>query len=350
VAFPLLIPRSFIDKEKHHVEGFSPELAVVTIGGGEELAEPLVLRPTSETIIATCGRNGSSRTGPPRSNEPVEQRGALGIAHKTLSAHARILLAGGPHGACDSEEAEAETLQMLNTYTDFAVNDAAVPVIPGRKSEAEKFAGADTTYSLEAMMGDCKALQFCTSHFLDRILPRPSRSNISTRTGSCNIAGRRRGTLHTRHWRDYHGSRRRSGADSAPKLAPYQVVIVPIFKTDEEKASVVDTARKLKAELVKANIRVTLDEREGQSPGWKFNDWEMRGVPLRVELVLRTSPNKLRYSPAATARAGKGRSALRLPICQPQSNDYWRKFRRPFTTRHWRSARATLTMRKRTTS
>jgi len=173
----------------------------------------------------------------------------------------------------------------VDAYTDFAVNDAAIPVIPGRKSEAEKFAGADTTYSLEAMMGDRKALQFCTSHFLGQNFAQAFEVKYLDQNGqlqhcwttSWGLSTRVIGAIIMVHGDD-------QGLILPPKLAPYQVVIVPIFKTDEEKASVVDTARKLKAELVKANIRVTLDEREGQSPGWKFNDWEMRGVPLRVEL------------------------------------------------------------------
>jgi len=183
------------------------------------------------------------------------------------------------------EEAEAETLQMLNIYADFAINDAAIPVIPGKKSDAEKFAGADTTYSLEAMMGDCKALQFCTSHFLGQNFAQAFEVKYLDQNGqlqhcwttSWGLSTRVIGAIIMVHGDD-------QGLVLPPKLAPYQVVIVPISKTDEEKASVFDTARKLKVELLKANIRVTLDEREGQSPGWKFNDWEMRGVPLRVEL------------------------------------------------------------------
>jgi prolyl-tRNA synthetase len=183
------------------------------------------------------------------------------------------------------EEAEAETLQMVDIYRDFAVSDAAIPVIPGRKSDAEKFAGADTTYSLEAMMGDCKALQFCTSHFLGQNFAQAFEVKYLDQKGqlqhcwttSWGLSTRVIGAIIMVHGDD-------QGLVMPPRLAPYQVVIVPISKTDEEKASVFDTARKLKAELLKANIRVTLDEREGQSPGWKFNDWEMRGVPLRVEL------------------------------------------------------------------
>jgi prolyl-tRNA synthetase len=183
------------------------------------------------------------------------------------------------------EEAEAETRQMLDIYTDFAVNDAAIPVIPGKKSDAEKFAGADHTFSIEAMMGDGKALQAGTSHFLGenfaqafdvKYLDQHGQQQFCWTT-SWGLSTRFIGAIIMVHGDD-------QGLVLPPKLAPYQVVIVPIYKTDEERASVQGVARKLKEELIKANIRVTLDERDGPSPGWKFNDWEMRGVPLRVEL------------------------------------------------------------------
>jgi len=286
VAFPLLIPRSFIDKEKHHVEGFSPELAVVTIGGGEELAEPLVIRPTSETIIGNMWSKWiqSYRDLPVLMNQwnsVVRWELRTRLFLRTLEFYWQE----GHTAHATRQEAEAETRQMLDIYTDFAVNDAAVPVIPGKKSDSEKFAGADTTFSLEAMMGDRKALQFCTSHFLGQNFSKAFEVRYLDKEGqlqhcwttSWGLSTRVIGAIIMVHGDD-------QGLVLPPKLAPYQAVIVPIFKTDEEKTLVFETARKLKADLVKANIRVTLDEREGSSPGWKFNDWEMRGVPVRVEL------------------------------------------------------------------
>jgi prolyl-tRNA synthetase len=286
VAFPLLIPRSFIDKEKHHVEGFSPELAVVTIGGGEELAEPLVLRPTSETIIGHMWSKWiqSYRDLPVLMNQwnsVVRWELRTKLFLRTLEFYWQE----GHTAHATRDEAEAETRQMLDIYTDFAMNDAAIPVIPGKKSEAEKFAGADTTYSIEAMMGDGKALQSGTSHFLGQNFAEAFEVKYLDQNGqlqhcwttSWGLSTRVVGAIIMVHGDD-------QGLALPPKLAPYQVVIVPIFKTDEEKRVVIDAARKLKAELAKANIRVTLDEREGNSPGWKFNDWEMRGVPVRVEL------------------------------------------------------------------
>ena len=286
VAFPMLIPRSFIDKEKHHVEGFSPELAVVTIGGGEELAEPLVIRPTSETIIGHMWSKWiqSYRDLPVLMNQwnsviRWELRTKLFL--RTLEFYWQE----GHTAHATREEAEAETRQMLDIYTDFAVNDAAIPVIPGKKSDAEKFAGADTTFSIEAMMGDGKALQSGTSHFLGQNFAQAFEVNYLDQNGQLQLCWTTSWGLSTRIIGAVimvHGDDQ--GLILPPKLAPYQAVIVPIFKTDDEKSVVLDTAKKLKTELAKAQIRVTLDEREGQSPGWKFNDWEMRGVPLRVEL------------------------------------------------------------------
>jgi prolyl-tRNA synthetase len=286
VAFPLLIPKSFIEKEKHHVEGFSPELAVVTIGGGEELAEPLILRPTSETIIGHMWSKWiqSYRDLPVLMNQwnsVVRWELRTKLFLRTLEFYWQE----GHTAHATQQEAEDETLQMLDTYTDFAVNDAAIPVIPGKKSDAEKFAGADITYSIEGMMGDGKALQSGTSHFLGQNFAQAFDVKYLDQTGvqqhcwttSWGLSTRFIGAIIMVHGDD-------QGLVLPPKLAPYQAVIVPIFKSDEEKASVLTVAKDVKAQLVKANIRVTLDEREGQSPGWKFNDWEMRGVPLRIEL------------------------------------------------------------------
>src|SRR5229473_3555571 len=285
-AFPLLIPRSFIDKEQSHVAGFSPELAVVTHGGGEKLEEPLVIRPTSETIVGHAYAKWiqSYRDLPVLINQwnsVVRWELRTKLFLRTLE----FFWQEGHTAHATASEAEAETRQMVDVYVDFAVNDAAVPVIPGRKSEAEKFAGADVTYALEAMMGDGKALQFCTSHNLGQNFAKAFEIRYLDKTGqlqhcwttSWGLSTRVVGAIIMVHGDD-------QGLILPPKLAPYQVVIVPIFKTDEEKKTVFDAARKLKADLAKAEIRVTLDEREGQSPGWKFNDWEMRGVPLRVEL------------------------------------------------------------------
>ena len=285
-AFPLLIPRSFIEKEKSHVAGFSPELAVVTHGGGEKLEEPLVIRPTSETIIGHAYAKWiqSYRDLPVLINQwnsVVRWELRTRLFLRTLE----FFWQEGHTAHATAEEGEAETRQMLDVYTDFAMREAAIPVIPGRKSDAEKFAGADITYALEAMMADGKALQFCTSHNLGQNFAKAFEIRYLDKTGvlqycwttSWGLSTRMVGAIIMVHGDD-------QGLILPPRLAPHQLVIVPIFKTDEEKTTVLETAHRLRKELVSAGIRVKMDEREGTSPGFKFNDWEMRGVPLRMEL------------------------------------------------------------------
>ena len=270
-AFPLLIPRSFIEKEKSHVEGFSPELAVVTIGGGEKLEEPLVVRPTSETIIGYAYAKWiqSYRDLPVLINQwnsVVRWELRTKLFLRTLE----FFWQEGHTAHATLEEAEAETRQMVDVYTDFAVNEAAVPVIPGRKSDSEKFAGADITYSLEAMMGDGKALQFCTSHNLGQNFAKAFQIRYLDQQGvlqhcwttSWGLSTRVVGAIIMVHGDD-------QGLILPPRLAPTQVIAA---------------ARKIREALAGAGIRVRIDEREGPSPGFKFNDWEMRGVPLRIEL------------------------------------------------------------------
>jgi prolyl-tRNA synthetase len=285
-AFPLLIPRSFIEKEKSHVAGFSPELAVVTHGGGEKLEEPLVIRPTSETIIGHAYAKWiqSYRDLPlliNQWNSVVRWELRTKLFLRTLE----FFWQEGHTAHATADEGEAETRQMLDVYTDFAVNEAAVPVIPGLKSDSERFAGAEKTYSIEAMMGDCKALQAGTSHNLGQNFAKAFEIRYLDKTGvlqhcwttSWGLSTRFIGAIIMVHGDD-------QGLIMPPRLAPFQLVIVPIFRTDEEKAIVLENAQRLRKELVAAGIRVKMDEREGMSPGFKFNDWEMRGVPLRLEL------------------------------------------------------------------
>ena len=285
-AFPLLIPKSFIEKEKSHVEGFSPELAVVTHGGGEKLEEPLVIRPTSETIIGHAYAKWiqSYRDLPVLINQwnsVVRWELRTKLFLRTLE----FFWQEGHTAHATAEEAEAETRQMLDVYTDFAVREAAVPVIPGKKSAAERFAGADQTYSIEAMMGDGKALQAGTSHNLGQNFARAFEIRYLDNTGvlqhcwttSWGLSTRFVGAIIMVHGDD-------QGLILPPRLAPHQLVIVPIYKSDDEKIAVLEAARKIRAELIAAGIRVKMDERDGLSPGFKFNDWEMRGVPLRIEL------------------------------------------------------------------
>jgi len=283
-AFPLLIPKSFIDRESKHVEGFAPELAVVTHGGGEELEEPLVVRPTSETVIGHAYAKWikSYRDLPVLINQWCsvvrwEMRTRLFL--RTLE----FWWQEGHTAHATFDEAEAETRQMLNIYADFAMNDAAIPVIAGRKSEAERFPGADQTYSIEAMMGDRKALQSATSHNLGQNFAKGfdikylDKNNAFQYcwTTSWGLSTRFIGAIIMAHGDD-------QGLILPPRLAPYQLVIVPIFKNDAERGPVMETVERLRAQLT--DFRVKVDNRDDVSPGFKFNDWELRGVPLRLEV------------------------------------------------------------------
>src|SRR5256714_4364437 len=236
--FPLLIPQSFMSKEAEHVEGFAPELAVVTHGGGKELEEPLVVRPTSETIIGHAYAKWiqSYRDLPVLINQwnsVVRWELRTKMFLRTLE----FFWQEGHTAHATYEEAEAETRQMLDVYTDFAVNEAAVPVIPGRKTTAERFAGADQTYSIEAMMGDGKALQAGTSHNLGQNFAKSFQIRYLDREGALQYCWTTSWGLSTRFIGAIimvHGDDQ--GLILPPRLAPTQVVIVPIYKTDEEKA------------------------------------------------------------------------------------------------------------------
>jgi prolyl-tRNA synthetase len=299
-AFPLLIPMSFLEKEKEHVEGFSPELAVVTIGGGETLEEPLVVRPTSETIIGYMYAKWikSYRDLPVLINQwgnvvRWEMRTKLFL--RTLE----FFWQEGHTAHATREEAEEETLRMLQVYTDFAVNEAAVPVVPGIKTASEKFAGAVQSTTIEAMMRDTRALQSGTSHFLGQNFAKAFEIRFLdwhnelqyVWTTSWGLSTRFIGAIIMTHGDD-------QGLILPPRLAPTQVVIVPIYRSDEEKSLVLPAARSIREQLVDGGIRVHLDEREELTPGFKFNDWEMRGVPLRIEI----GPRDVANQSAALAR------------------------------------------------
>lgn len=283
-AFPLFIPMSFMEKEKEHVEGFSPELAVVTVGGGEKLEEPLVVRPTSETIIGYMYAKWikSYRDLPVLINQwgnVVRWELRTKLFLRTLEFYWQE----GHTAHETAEEAQEETIRMLNTYADFAIEEAAIPVIPGRKSDSEKFSGAVNSYTIEAMMGDTRALQAGTSHFLGQNFARAfdiqylDRNNQLQHvwTTSWGLSTRFIGAIIMTHGDD-------QGLILPPKVAPIQVVIIPIFRNDEEKGMVLPVVEKIQAEL--SEFRVKVDDREEVTPGFKFNDWELRGVPLRIEV------------------------------------------------------------------
>ncbi|MBN2386144.1 MAG: proline--tRNA ligase [Anaerolineales bacterium] len=299
-AFPLFIPMSFLEKEKEHVEGFSPELAVVTIGGGEKLEEPLIVRPTSETIIGYMYSKWiqSYRDLPVLINQwgnVVRWELRTKLFLRTLEFYWQE----GHTAHATEEEAREETLRMLGVYADFAIHEAAVPVIQGVKSQTEKFAGAVMSTTIEAMMGDTRALQSGTSHYLGQNFARAfdiqflDRNNTLQHcyTTSWGLSTRFIGAIIMTHGDD-------QGLILPPRLAPIQVVIVPIFKAEAETAAVLETVARIQSELKAAGIRVKVDDRTEVTPGFKYNDWEMRGVPLRMEV----GPKDIEKQSVALAR------------------------------------------------
>lgn len=285
-GFPMFIPMSFLEKESKHVAGFAPELAVVTHGGGEKLAEPLVVRPTSETIIGhTYAQWVQSYRDLPLLinlwNSVVRWEMRTKLFLRTLEFYWQE----GHTAHATGEEAAARTRMMLDVYADFAINEAAIPVIPGEKSEMERFAGADQTLTIEAMMGDGKALQSGTSHNLGqnfakafdiKFLDQNNQLQYAWTT-SFGLSTRMVGAIVMTHGDD-------KGLILPPRLAPYQTVMVPIYKTEAEKTAVLAATYRLQQDLTTAGIRVTVDDRDNLTPGYKFNDWELRGVPTRLEI------------------------------------------------------------------
>ena len=298
--FPLFIPESYLRREAQHVEGFSPELAVVTHAGGKQLEEPLVVRPTSETIIGETFSEWiqSYRDLPLLINQWANVV-RWELRTRPFLRTTEFLWQEGHTAHATEADAEEETLRMLDIYADFAVTEAAIPVIRGRKSNIERFAGALRTYTIEAMMGDRKALQSGTSHNLGQNFAKAfnimyldeNNERQYCWTTSWGVSTRMVGAVVMAHGDD-------KGLRLPPVLAPIQVVIVPIFRNDDERAEVLTAARRIGAELEGAGIRVHLDDRDGLTPGFKYNDWEMRGVPVRLEV----GPRDVQNNTAALAR------------------------------------------------
>ena len=284
--FPLFIPESYIRREAQHVEGFSPELAVVTHAGGKELEEPLVVRPTSETVIGEAFSDWiqSYRDLPLLINQ-WSNVVRWELRTRPFLRTAEFLWQEGHTAHATHDEAEEETRQMLDIYADFAIEDAAIPVIKGEKSRMERFAGALRTYTIEAMMRDKRALQSGTSHNLGQNFAKAFDIRYLTEantqeycwTTSWGLSTRMVGAVVMTHGDD-------KGLRLPPKLAPHQIVIVPIYRRDAQRGAVLETVERLRELFEAADLRVHVDRREGQSPGFKFNDWEMRGVPVRVEI------------------------------------------------------------------
>ena len=312
--FPIFIPKSFFSREASHVEGFAKEVAVVThyrlkndpdgkgviVDKDAVLEEELIIRPTSETIIWNTYKNWiqSYRDLPILINQWAnvvrwEMRTRLFL--RTTE----FLWQEGHTAHATKNEAIEETLKIIDIYADFAEKWMGMPVIKGTKSESEKFAGALETYSIEALMQDGKALQSGTSHFLGQNFAKAFDVLYTSKEGkqeyvwatSWGVSTRLIGALIMAHSDD-------NGLVLPPKLAPIQVVIVPIYKNDEEFARVVEKAKQIKAELIDKGFSVKLDDRDTQKPGWKFAEYELKGVPVRLAL----GPRDLENSTLEVAR------------------------------------------------
>ena len=283
--FPLFIPNSFIKKEAEHVEGFSPELATVTHAGGKELEEPLVVRPTSETIINHMfARWIKSHRDLPMLINQWANVVRWEMRTRLFLRTSEFLWQEGHTAHKTQEEATSEALQMLDIYAEFAENAAAVSVVKGIKSANERFAGATTTYSIEAMMKDMKALQAGTSHELGQNFSKAFEIQYSDENNelqhpfqtSWGVSTRLIGMIIMAHGDD-------KGLQLPPNLAPTQSVLIPIIPNEDSKSIVLETVNNLHEELRK-DYRIKIDDRDNISPGFKFNEWELKGVPLRIEI------------------------------------------------------------------
>ncbi len=283
--FPLLIPESLLNKEAEHVEGFSPEVAWVTLGGNEELEERLAIRPTSESIICSMYSKWimSWRDLPVLINQWVNVLRWEKVTRPFLRT-TEFLWQEGHTAHRNKRDAMEETLRIINIYKNFIEKSLAIPVIMGKKSDKERFAGAVETYTVEALMPDGKALQAGTSHYLGENFSKAFDIKYEDKDNtlkyvhqtSWGVSTRLIGGLVLTHGDD-------NGLVIPPKVAPVQVIIIPISKGNW-KESVLPVAKTIKERLENVSIRVNLDDREEYTPGWKFSEWEMRGVPLRIEI------------------------------------------------------------------
>jgi prolyl-tRNA synthetase len=297
--FPLFIPESLLMKESEHVAGFAPQVAWVTQGGNEVLEERLVVRPTSETIIGTMYAKWvhSWRDLPILINQWANVVRWEKVTRLFLRT-TEFLWQEGHTAHETAEEAQEETLRMLGVYKDFAETELAMPVIDGQKTDSEKFAGAERTYSIEALMRDGRALQAGTSHNLGQNFARVFDITFQARDKSVQyvygtswgVSTRMIGGVIMTHGDD-------GGLILPPRVAPHQVVIIPIPRGNW-KETIVPKAREIREQLVARGIRVMIDDRDSQTPGWKYNEWEMRGVPLRMEI----GPKDLEKSQVVLAR------------------------------------------------
>ncbi len=285
-AFPLLIPKSFIEKEAEHVEGFAPELAIVTHAGGKELEEPYVIRPTSETIIGHFFSKwiDSYRDLPLLINQWANVM-RWELRTRMFLRTSEFFWQEGHTAHATATEAREETERMLDVYRDFCRDVMAMPVVRGIKTANERFAGAVETFTIEAVMQDGKALQAGTSHDLGQNFGRAFDVTFQNEKGerdfvwqtSWGVSTRLVGALIMTHSDD-------DGLVLPPRLAPIHVAVVPIYRKEEERVRVLEAAQKIAAELRADGLAVELDDREGLKPGAKYYEWERKGVPVRIEI------------------------------------------------------------------
>jgi prolyl-tRNA synthetase len=315
--FPLLIPMSFIEREKEHVKGFKPELAVVTHAGGKELEEPLVIRPTSETIIYSMYAKWiqSYRDLPLKLNQWANVM-RWELRTRLFLRTSEFLWQEGHTAHATDQEAQEETLQMLEVYRTFMEEWIAMPVVTGLKSESEKFAGAVRTYTCEAMMQDRRALQAGTSHHLGQNFSRQFDLTFQSEEGveeyawntSWGVSTRLVGGMVMTHGDD-------TGIIVPPRLAPTQVVIVPIYRKEAERTGVVEKAAQMRNRLAAEGVRVRVDDRDHLNPGAKFWEWERKGVPFRMEIGPRDLAKKQVVVVGRVTAEGADRKAF-LPEAQ----------------------------------
>src|SRR5918992_174668 len=286
VYFPLFIPERLLAREAEHVEGFSPELAVVTHGGGEELEEPLVIRPTSETTIwETYSRWIQSYRDLPLLYNQWCNVLRWEMRTRLFLRTSEFLWQEGHTPHATSDEAVEETLRMLEVYREVADDVLAIPVVPGRKSPSERFPGALETYTIEGLMRDRRALQCGTSHFLGQNFAKAYDVQFLNAQGEQEYAWATSWGLSTRMVGGVimtHGDDR--GLRLPPSVAPVQVVVVPIYRSEDERATVTSAAAAVHSGLSEAGLRARLDDRDQHRPGFKFSEWELKGVPVRVEI------------------------------------------------------------------
>ena len=311
---PVLIPESLLGKEKEHFTGFNPEVFWVTHSGDGEIGDRLALRPTSETLAYTMYAKWirSWRDLPLKINFWNSALRAEIKGTKPFLRTSEFLWQEGHTAHADKDEAEKEVTDILEIYKKTVEEELAIPVITGRKSEKEKFVGAVYTLTMESLMPDGKALQMGTSHFLGQNFSKPFEVKYADKNNVESFVWQ---TSWGVSWRLIGGMIMVHGDDKGlvlpPRVAPIQVVIIPIYHSDEEKKIILEKSREIELNLMDQSIRVHLDDRDQVTPGFKFNDWEMKGIPIRIEL----GPKDMTEGKIVLARRDTGEKRdLDIPI------------------------------------